>query len=85
MLRSGTERTRGLRGSRSQASQPSQTAAKATTSEGPNQKMPPKQYTPLANPNPLPSKLNTEIAVAQGGEVCQGWGNIKMGGEWVGW
>ncbi len=39
---------------------------------------------PLANPNPLPSKLTTAIAVAQGGEVCQGWGNIKVGGEWAG-
>ena len=84
MLRSGTERTRGLHGSHSKASQLSQTAAKVTTSERRHQKMPPKQYASLANPNPLPSKLNTEITVAQGGDVCQGWGNIKVGGEWAG-
>ncbi len=58
-------------------------AAKATTLERLHQKMPPKQYAPLTNPNPLPSKLTTAIAVAQGREVCHGWGNIKVGGEWA--
>ena len=38
---------------------------------------------PLQIPNPLPSKVNAAIAVAQGGEVCHGWSNIKVGNEWA--
>ena len=61
----------------------SQTATKAATFERPNQKMLPKLYIPLANSNPLPSKVNMVFAVAQRGEICHGWGNIKVGGEWA--
>ena len=32
---------------------------------------------------PFPSEINAVIAVA-GGEVCHGWHNKKMGGEWAG-
>ena len=39
---------------------------------------------PLQIPKPLPSELMTAITVGQGGEVCYGWDNIKVGDEWAG-
>ena len=37
----------------------------------------------LQIPKLLSSNINTAVAVAQGGEACHRWVNIKLGGEWA--